>query len=210
MDHAAIASAYDQIADRWLDQRFSQTNGIRPHEQALRFLQSGAEGWALNVGCGCNTRFNALMHDHGLQIEGIDISERMIALAMEADPSVLLHHADVCQWQPRRAYRFISAWDSIWHVALEEQRPLMLKLMGALEAGGVFIFSAGGLDAEDTHVDAAMGPQVYYSTLGIPGLLDVIKDAGCVCRHLEFDQYPEKHLCVVVQRVASGNPLNRT
>jgi hypothetical protein len=78
----------------------------------------------------------------------------------------------------------------------------MLKLMHALEAGGVFIFTAGGLDAEDTHVDAAMGPEVCYSTLGIPGLLDVIREAGCVCRHLEFDQYPEKHLFIVVQRPA--------
>jgi predicted TPR repeat methyltransferase len=202
MDHAAIGSAYDKIADRWLDEGFDQANGIRQHEQALRFLRGGAEGWALNVGCGCNTRFNALVREHGMQLEGIDISGRMVALARAADPGVLLHHADVCTWRPQHAYRFISAWDSIWHVALEEQRPLMLKLMQALEAGGVFIFTAGGLDAEDTHVDSTMGPEVYYSTLGIPGLLDVIRDAGCVCRHLEFDQYPEKHLCVVVQRVA--------
>jgi hypothetical protein len=76
----------------------------------------------------------------------------------------------------------------------------MLKLMQALEIGGVFIFTAGGLDAEDTHVDAAMGPEVYYSTLGIPGLLEVIDEGGCIVRHLEFDQYPEKHLYIVVQR----------
>jgi predicted TPR repeat methyltransferase len=201
VDHAAIASAYDAIADRWLNDRFNQANGIPQHERAMRFLQPGAEGWALNVGCGCNTRFNASMREHGLQIEGIDISGRMIALAREADPTVILHHADVCKWEPRRLYRFISAWDSIWHVRLEEQRPLMLKLMQALEAGGVFIFTAGGLDAENEHVDAAMGPAVYYSTLGIPGLLEVIAAAGCICRHLEFDQYPEKHLTIVAQRL---------
>jgi predicted TPR repeat methyltransferase len=200
MDHAAIASAYDDIAERWLNERFNQANGIRQHERALGFLQDAEEGWALNVGCGCNTRFNPLMREHGMQIEGIDISERMLALAREADPTVLLHHADVCEWQPQRSYRFISAWDSIWHVRLEEQRPLMLKLMQALEIGGVFIFTAGGLDAEDTHVDAAMGPEVYYSTLGIPGLLEVIDEGGCIARHLEFDQYPEKHLYIVVQR----------
>jgi hypothetical protein len=126
----------------------------------------------------------------------------MIALAEDADPAVVLHHADVCEWQPPRRYRFISAWDSIWHVRLEEQRPLMLKLMHALEAGGVFIFSAGGLDAADSHVDSTMGPAVYYSTLGIPGLLEVIAEAGCICRHLEFDQLPHKHLAITVQRLS--------
>jgi predicted TPR repeat methyltransferase len=200
MDHATIASAYDEIAERWLDEEFNQCNGIRQHERALRFLQGEAEGWALNIGCGCNTRLNSLIRGYGMHIEGIDISERMIALARAADPTVLLHHADVCTWQPQRAYRFISAWDSIWHVRLEEQRPLMLKLMRALEVGGVFVFTAGGLDTEDAHVDSTMGPEMHYSTLGIPGLLDVIRDAGCVCRHLEFDQYPQKHLFVLAQR----------
>lgn len=140
------------------------------------------------------------MRERGLQIEGVDISERMVALGKAADPDMLVHHADICRWQLRRTYRFISAWDSIWHVRLEEQRPLMLNLLGSLEDRGVFVFSAGGLDSPGEHVDSTMGLRVYYSTLGISGLLDAIKDAGCVCRHLEFDQHPQKHLYVVAQR----------
>lgn len=195
------ALAYDEIAERWLDERFDPRNGLAQHARALNFLTDGAGGWALNVGCGCNTRFNSLMRRHGLQIEGIDVSARMIELARLADPALSLHHADVCSWQPPRTYRFIAAWDSIWHVALKDQRALMLKLMHALDAGGVFLFTAGGLDAEGEHIDAYMGPELNYSTLGIPGLLRVIAEAGCVCRHLEFDQHPQKHLAVIVQRV---------
>lgn len=201
MQHVNIALAYDELAERWLDERFSRTDGVHQHNRALGFLAEGISGWALNVGCGCNTRFNSIIRERGLEIEGIDISERMVALAKAADPTITVHHADVCRWQPQRKYRFISAWDSIWHVPLEQQRSLMLKLMSALEARGVFIFSAGGLDEAQEHVDSAMGPAVYYSTLGIPGLLEVIKDAGCVCRHLELDQYPQTHLCIIVQRV---------
>ncbi|MBQ5949162.1 class I SAM-dependent methyltransferase [Massilia sp. ST3] len=199
MEHASIASAYDTLAERWTDAAFDPGNGLRLHAQALSFLEDG-EGWALGVGCGCNTRFNPLLRARGLRLEGVDISERMLALARAADPDVLLHHGDVCAWQLSHTYRFISAWDSIWHVRLAQQRPLMLKLMRALEPGGVFIFSAGGLDAPGEHVDAAMGPEVYYATLGIPGLLDVVAEAGCMVRHLEFDQHPDQHLCVIVQR----------
>ena len=202
MDHPDIAAAYDAIAERWLDERFSQTDGIRQHRQALHFLERAIGGWALNVGCGCNTRFNQLFRDHGLAVEGIDLSRRMFELATAADPAVVTHHGDICTWPLPRRYRLISAWDSIWHVPLEEQRPLMLKLMDGLDAGGVFVFSAGGLDAASEHTDASMGVEVYYSTLGITGLLDTVKDAGCVCRHLEFDQHPQKHLFVVAQRDA--------
>ncbi|WP_371868436.1 class I SAM-dependent DNA methyltransferase [Telluria aromaticivorans] len=196
-----IAQAYDALAERWLDHSFDPANGMQQHRRALSFLEQKPGAWALNVGCGCNTRFNAPMRERGLEIEGIDISAQMVALARQADPAVVLHHADACDWQPARAYRFITAWDSIWHVPLAAQRPLMLKLMGALEDGGVMIFSAGGLDEPDEHVDAAMGPEVCYSTLGIPGLLATIADAGCVCRHLEYDQHPEQHVFLVVQRL---------
>jgi len=149
-DNSAIASAYDAIAERWLDDCFKLDNGVRQH--------------------------------------------------------------DMCHWTPARRYRFISGWDSLWHIALDQQWPLMLKLMGALEPEGVFIFTAGGLDAADAHVDSAMGPAVLYSTLGIPGLLGVVKEGGCIVRHLEFDQLAHKHVFMVVQRevASSAAPVDRS
>lgn len=200
MTHPSIASAYDLLAERWVDDRFSRDDGVAQHRRAAAFLGSTAAGWALDVGCGCNTRFHDLLRAQGLELEGVDVSERMVALARAADHRAVVHHADICTWEPTRQYRFISAWDSLWHVPLDQQRPVMQKLMSALEAGGVFLFSAGGLDKPDEHRDSSMGPSVYYATLGIPGLLATVDEAGCVCRHLEFDQYPQNHLCVIVQR----------
>ena len=196
------ATAYDLIAERWLDSNFGHQDGAAQHARALALLGDPPAGWALNVGCGCNTRFNAMLRARGLTLEGIDVSERMLALARVADPGVVLHRGDVCDWQPPRRYRFISAWDSIWHVCLPRQRALLLKLMAALQAGGVFVFTAGGLDGPSEHTDSAMGPEVYYGTLGIPALLDLIREARCTCRHLEFDQWPQKHLLLIVQRMA--------
>jgi len=200
MSQPSTAAAYDLIADRWVDGRFPPQNGVALHARALALLRDASPGWALNVGCGGNTRFNALLRHRGLSLEGIDVSERMLVLARAADPDVVLHHADVCAWPVPRSYRFITAWDSLWHVPLARQRALMLKLMGALEVGGVFVFSAGGLDAPGEHTDSTMGPELYYATLGIPGLLDLIGQAHCNCRHLEFDQFPQNHLVVIAQR----------
>lgn len=200
MPTPSTAAAYDLLAERWQDAAFNGANGIGQHERALAFVDGTGEGWALNVGCGCNTRFNPLMRARGLRIEGVDVSARMIALARAADPEAELHHADITDWLAPRAYRFITAWDSLWHVPLARQAALMTRLMGALEPGGVFVFSAGGLDGPGEHVDATMGPELYYATLGIPGLLALVNEAGCICRHLEFDQYSEKHLFVIAQR----------
>ncbi|MBK6657023.1 MAG: class I SAM-dependent methyltransferase [Proteobacteria bacterium] len=198
-NHAHIAAAYDALAERWRDAEFPQHNGVAHHRHALALLgQRG--GAALNVGCGCNTRFNDLLREHGLSPEGIDLSARMVELARAADSRAPIHHADICIWPMPRPYAFISAWDSIWHVALEAQRSLLLKLMGALVPGGVLLFTAGGLDAPAEHYDGYMGPELYYASLGIPALLEVIAEGDCICRHLEFDQLPEKHLVVIAQR----------
>jgi SAM-dependent methyltransferase len=196
-----IATAYDQLAEQWLDDRFNPHDGMHAHRHALAFLPAGPGGWALNAGCGCSTRFSALFREHGLQVECVDISARMVALARTADPAAIIHHDDLCTWPAPRSYRFISAWDSIWHVPLQRQRDLMLKLTGLLEPGGLLIFTAGGLDAPSEHTDATMGPRMYYATLGIPGLLAVIAEAGCTLRHLAFDQLPERHLVVIAQRI---------
>ena len=90
--------------------------------------------------------------------------------------------------------------DSIWHIPLEQQAAVLTKLVANLNPGGVLIFSFGGTETADEHCDATMGPQVYYSTLGTHGFLDLLIKLGCSCRHLEFDQYPELHAYLIVQK----------
>jgi 2-polyprenyl-3-methyl-5-hydroxy-6-metoxy-1,4-benzoquinol methylase len=193
-----IAKSYDQIAERWSSASFPRTNGLAQHERAIAFLRQ--KRLALDVGCGSSGRLIDLLSHHGFGVEGVDIAQRMIELAQARHPTVTFHHADICQWPLPRQYDLISAWDSIWHIPLPAQEPVMRKLMAGLAPGGVLIFTTGGLDAPTEKVDSAMDVPVYYSVLGIPKLLRLIETCGCVCRHLEYDQYPESHLYLIVQK----------
>jgi hypothetical protein len=58
----------------------------------------------------------------------------------------------------------------------------------------------GGLNGTEEKQDSSMGPPIYYSVLGIPKTLQTISEAGCVCRHLEYDQMPEKHVFIIAQK----------
>lgn len=196
-----IGQAYDQIADLWDPARFNNENGIHQHKRAIAFTSN--RGSALDVGCGWNGRFVDVLLEQGFSPEGLDVSEEMIRRARKRHPDVTFHLADVCSWQPLKGYDFITAWDSIWHVPLEDHENVIRTLLSALNQNGVFIFSTGGLDEAGDHTDDYMGPVVYYSALGIPKLLEVISDCGCVCRHLEYDQHPELHLYLIVQKVTS-------
>jgi SAM-dependent methyltransferase len=203
MTPAEVASSYDAIAERWASPTFSHANGIAQHERALAFLEQPAQAerrHALDVGCGGSGRFVELLLGRGFEIEGVDLSARMVELARQRHPGVSFHQADIRVWELPRRYAFISAWDSIWHVPLADQAPVLAKLLAGLAPGGVCIFTTGGLDAPGEKTDAAMGPPMYYSVLGIPDMLELVGRSGCVCRHLEYDQHPELHLYVIVQK----------
>lgn len=197
MTPADIGRSYDAITHQWDEPKYPLP-GLAQHERALQFLQTRRD--ALDVGCGCSGRLVDFLKAEGFRVEGIDVSEQMIALAKRRDPDVTFHHADICDWELPRQYDFISGWDSIWHVPLAEQESVFRKLCGGLNPGGVFIFTMGGTDGPNEMRDSHMGVPMYTATLGIPGMLEVLGGCRCVCRHLEFDQQPQLHVYVIAQK----------
>lgn len=198
MNPAAIAQSYDQIAEQWHSDRFHMANGIAQHERALAFVTEKTH--ALDIGCGASGRIIDLLLRAGFTVEGVDISSRMLALARERHPNITFYQADISQWTLPRQYDLISGWDSIWHLPLREQEPVLRKLMQGLKPGGILIYTTAGLDEPTETVDASMGVPVSYGVLGIPDTLKLIDAGGCVCRHLEYDQHPELHLYLIVQK----------
>jgi SAM-dependent methyltransferase len=193
-----IGKAYDQIAERWASNEFPRENGIEAHERAIAFV--GTKRHALDIGCGSNDRFIELLLAHRFEVEAIDVSSRMVELARQQHPDIPIHNADIREWTFRRKYDLISAWDSLWHVPLRDQEEILRRILHQLTAKGVYIFTTGGMDEPGEKVDAFMGPEMYYSSLGLPRTLAVISEAGCVCRHLEYDRFPESHVYIIAQR----------
>ena len=199
MDPKDVGKSYDSIADHWDSDRFPRENGIEQHRRAIAFVDHC--GKALDLGCGSSGRILDLLLHHGFEPEGLDISERMIDLAMRRHPRITFYNADICQWEFPKQYDFISAWDSIWHIPLGEQERVLSKVLAALTPGGVCIFTTGGVDHPTETQDSAMGPRMYHSAPGIPTIVNIISSSGCICRHLEYDQYPERHVYMIAQKM---------
>lgn len=198
MDPQQTASHYNQLARHWAGPDFIRQNGIRQHERALLFLREGKT--AIDVGCGSSGRIIELLLARGFAVEGLDISAEMLRLAREKHPQVVFHQADICTWDFPKTYDFISAWDSIWHVPLAQHEMILEKLCRALNPGGVLVFTSGGTD-EPGEVTAPFQEQpLYHAAPGIPNLLRWLDRLGGICRHLEYDQFPEGHLYLIVQK----------
>jgi SAM-dependent methyltransferase len=197
------AKNYDKIAEYWHGSEFDRKNGIEQHRRALRYLEKSGRG--IDIGCGSSGRIIELMLEHGLETEGLDFSAEMIRIAKERHPGVGFYHADICAWNPDKKYDFISAWDSIWHVPLRQQEAALRKLCNALEDEGIIIFTSGAVDASEEASNPFHGQELYHAALGVPALLDVLRDCGCICRHLENDDWPNRHLYIIAQK---NNSLN--
>lgn len=198
MNPILTGKAYDEISHLWLRDAFNNENGIEQHKKAIRFVKGRC--YALDVGCGCNSRYLEFLRGEGFEYEGLDVSEEMIKLARNQHPDTVFYHADICVWSNTRKYDFITAWDSIWHIPLTMQEQVISKLVSALNPGAVLIFSFGGTEDASEHSNELMGPTVYYSTLGSNGYLQLLDKLGCNIVHFEFDQFPEEHAYVIARK----------
>lgn len=194
------ARSYDALASHWNGERFDRENGIAAHRRALQFLSRKRN--AIDIGCGSSGRIIDLLLAEGLEVEGLDVSPQMIAHAKARHPDQEFVVADVCDWESRKSYDFISAWDSIWHVPLTAQEAVLEKLCATLTGGGVLIFTTGGVDRPEEKSDQCLGQPLYHAAPGIPQLLRIADRCDCICRHLEYDQFPELHLYLIFQKKA--------
>jgi len=198
MNPIDIGKAYDKITHLWESEKFNKKNGIDALSRSIEFVK--ARGHALDVGCGCTGRFIDCLLESNFKPEGIDISDKMLCIAKKVHPQVKFYKADICEWEPPKKYDLITAWDSIWHIPLDSQEKVLTKLVSCLNTNGVLIFSCGGTDVKGDQKDDFMGPEVYYSSLGVTGFMELIIKLGCIARHFEYDQYPELHSYFIVQK----------
>lgn len=197
------AQSYDRLAAHWNGEKFNRANGIEQHKRALKFAKNRSR--AIDIGCGSSGRFIDLLISEGFETEGLDISPVMLQLARKRHSGQTFHFADICEWAFPRKYDFISAWDSIWHAPLDRHEAILEKLCDGLADDGVLIFTSGGVDEPGEVTNPCQGQPLYHAALGIPKVLEVISRSGCVCRHLEYDQYPELHLYLIVQKRGSAS-----
>ena len=205
------AKNYDQLASHWNSDKFHRANGIAQHQRALRF--ASRKEHAIDIGCGSSGRLIELLIAEGFEVEGLDISPEMLRLAQQRHPDVRFYLADICSWDIPKQYDFISAWDSIWHAPLADHEAILGKLCEGLSPGGILIFTSGGVDQPGDVTHPFLGQPLYHAALGIPRLLELVSQHGCICRHLEYDQYPELHLYLIIQKAeqfSTGEPAIST
>lgn len=196
MNTSDIGRQYDKLAAWWNDRHFASDYGVLQVKRALGFAPSG--GAALDVGCGSGGRLVQRLQEGGFNVTGVDASAQMIGLARANHPDGAFIQSDISDWDTDARFDFILAWDCLFHLPLNMQKPVLSKLCGLLAGGGVLIHTFG--DAVGEHVDTWRGQAFHYSSIGIAQNIDVLRENGMSIRHLELDQFPEKHVYMISKK----------
>ena len=196
MEPSLLGTKYDKIAQWWHDQHTESSYGVEQFQRAVKFAEHG--GKALDVGCGAGGRFIRILQGNDFTVTGLDISKEMVGLASANHPEHKFLHQDICSWETEEKFEFIVAWDSIFHLPLVMQKPVVSKLCQILSKGGILIYTFG--NAEGEHIDQWRNDTFYYSSIGINENMHVLLNNGMSILHLELDQYPEKHVYAIATK----------
>lgn len=197
MNPNILGKKYDKIALWWFEKHKESNYGLEQIDRAISCIKIRIS--ALDVGCGSSGKIVSKLLKEGFSVTGIDVSEKMIEIAKSIHENVDFHVADICTWKTNDKFDFIVAWDSIFHLPLSKQEPVITKLCKMLKNDGIMIYTFG--DSFGEHESNWHNDNFFYSTIGINENLKVLIENDCQCRHLELNQYPESHVFIIVQKV---------
>jgi SAM-dependent methyltransferase len=131
-----VNEVYDALAEAYTDY-YESGNPDRPFlNEFLSHLRSGAR--LLDVGCGTGSG-TKYFFDHGMKVEGIDLSGGMIDVARRAYPDIRFTRKDVRNSNyGTRHFDAIWAGYSLFHMGREDLRTVFKNIRKALVPNGIF------------------------------------------------------------------------
>jgi SAM-dependent methyltransferase len=157
----AYQISYDLVADEYVRRIFDELEHKPLDRQLLdRFAASVREvGPACDMGCGPG-HVARYLHEHGVQVCGVDLSPAMVERARRLTPSVEFCHGDMMALDAQDgAWAGVAAFYSIIHIHREDMARALGELRRVLRPGGLLLL-AFHIGDDTKHLDEWWGHQV--------------------------------------------------
>jgi SAM-dependent methyltransferase len=131
-----VSETYDAIASIYSDKYEAGDPDKVFLDEFLSHVEKGARVLDLGSGTGSGAKY---FFDHGMRIEGIDVSGRMVKEAQRHYPEIPFRKADIRNLgHPRKKFDAIWAGYSLFHMGREDFRATLKKIRAAIRDGGIF------------------------------------------------------------------------
>lgn len=174
------AQAYDRDRGRslqeraWLDRFLSH---VRP------------EGTVLDLGCGMGEPIARYLIERGIDLVGVDASPAMTERCRARFPDAEWVVADMRELELGRRFDGVLAWDSFFHLSMDDQRGMFPRFASHARGGAALMFTSGaeegeaiGSYCEEPLYHASLDPTEYEQLLVTNGFVveaRVAEDPDC-------------------------------
>jgi len=165
------ARAYDADRSRLLQERAWL-------DRFLAHVPPG--GTVLDVGCGSGEPIARYLIDRGVGVVGVDASPSMIGLCQARFPDSEWLVIDMRELELERRFEGILAWDSFFHLGIDDQREMFSRFARHARGGAPLMFTSG--PAEGEAIGSCFGEALYHASLGIEEYQRLLSANGFVLK----------------------------
>lgn len=175
-----------------------------------RFLEQVTPGGTiLDLGCGMGEPIARYFIERGFAVCGVDGALAQIAACRTRFPEQTWMVADMRSLDLGKRFDAVLAWDSFFHLSMDDQRAMFARFAAHLQNGAPLMFTSGpqeGVAIGTYHGEplhhASLGPQEYGRLLsehGFSVLAHLAQDPGCGGHTVWLARYRTK------QTASAGN-----
>lgn len=177
MDYKDIVkTGYNQIADRYLSERTTDSADVRLLADFTELLSPDAK--VLDAGCGAGIPITRMLAKR-FDVIGVDFSAAQIELARQHVPNAKFFCEDLTDLHfPEDFFDGICSYYAIIHIPREEHRALLEKFHRILNTGGVALLCLGAKHLIDDVDENFLGTRMYWSHYDSATYLKMLKDVG--------------------------------
>lgn len=146
----SLMHEYDLIADWYACERRTDTDAVGIAEVTQLFQTLPPSAKVLDVGCGHGLPLSKLLVNAGVEVLGVDSSQRMADKFRRNLPSTPVVCSPI-QTAALTADYFDGAvsWGMMFHLNRDEQSKAVAAVAIALKTGGRFLFTSGDPEEDD-------------------------------------------------------------
>jgi SAM-dependent methyltransferase len=187
MSSRDIIPLYDRLASEYDTDR---GRTLFEKEWLDRFLHHvPGNGTVLDIGCGMGEPIARYILSLGFRIVGCDSSPAMIAQCRTRFPDAEWLVRDMRELAFARRFDGLIAWDSFFHLSMDDQRAMFARFAAHANPGAALIFTSGSRAGEsigryhgEPLYHASLDPTEYRRLLALNGFTVQAyepDDAGC-------------------------------
>jgi ubiquinone/menaquinone biosynthesis C-methylase UbiE len=176
-----IARLYDTVAKEYAE-TFTGEHEKKPKDREIlqRFSQEIGDRrpvWDLGCGPGQTTKY---LKDLGIEISGLDLSERMLEQARTIHPQIHFRKGNILELEfEDDSIAGLVAFYAIVHFTEEQVRMAFREIFRVLQPAGIFLFTYH-IGEETIHLDEFLGKKVDIDFMLFPTdfIFSCVKGSG--------------------------------